>query len=682
MAKLILDYYKGKDLYSDGDVEKHILEAVQNKWDVMDLTEYVTPKEYYAFLYHLSVIRENILNWYPFRAGCRILEVGSGCGAITGMLCRKAAMVTSVELSKQRAEINYLRNEKVENLEIIVGNLNDLQPKADYDYVILNGVLEYACSFTEGETPFQAFLEHIKKYLKPSGKVLIAIENRLGIKYFAGAPEDHTDKCFWGIKQYPGDNSVRTFSKNEFMELLQESGYRYQRFYYPYPDYKFPSEIYTDDNINHGQYGRKGVYFEKVHRRLFDEASMIHSLAQEGILDKFVNSFLVEASLSKLEKKYVQYAKLNSSRRREFAIGTFINACGWGKRTVSKYALTEEAFQHIQNIYRNESWSPYNLRGKFTAGHIEYPYIKRENLGVKIGKYIKKQEKEKVVALIKSISDTIIGKGVVKKDIYSEQFVRMFGECRIEEEVECISNANIDMILDNIFESNVGYRIIDCEWCVETEIPKKFILWRIINDTVHQNSAGKIMERWLMEQFDITVLEDEVFRKWSNYFAENYVSDGRLLNYLAINCVVDVTDFLCEQYRVTTDVYVDTGNGFSEQNKMYKEISIDSFGGFEVKFDLSVWENIVALRWDPLDGEAVKCEDIIITIDNEKADFKNCNGESSIEGLFMNTDPQYLCRNVKAGSRELEIRGKLLRLSEPKNLIDVYSRDIRNRIEG
>ena len=79
MAKLVLDYYKGKDLYSDGDIEKHILEAVQNRWDLLDLTEYVKPKEYYVFLYHLSLIRENILNWYPFKKGCRILEVGSGC---------------------------------------------------------------------------------------------------------------------------------------------------------------------------------------------------------------------------------------------------------------------------------------------------------------------------------------------------------------------------------------------------------------------------------------------------------------------------------------------------------------------------------------------------------------------------------------------------------------------------
>lgn len=683
MAKLVLDYYKGKDLYSDGEIEKHIFEAVQNRWDLLDLTEYVKPKEYYVFLYHLSLIRENILNWYPFKRGCRILEVGSGCGAITGMLCSKAALVTSVELSRQRAEINYLRNKDQENLEIIVGNLNDLQPAANYDYIILNGVLEYACSFTEGDTPFQSFLEHMRKYLKPKGKLLLAIENRLGIKYFAGAPEDHTDKCFLGIRQYPEEDSVRTFSKNELIELLQKSGFQFQRFYYPYPDYKFPSEIYTDDNINNGNYGRTGVYFEKINRRLFDEKSMTDSLAKEKVLDKFANSFLVEAGTTGLEKERILYAKLNISRRREFAVGTIIRTDARGRRTVGKYALTNEAVQHISVIERNGNEGKYNLRGKLTGQLIEYPFLKGKNLGEMVREYIWKSEKEKVVELIRNISDTILGEGFVKKDIYSEQFVKMFGDYKIEKEFVCVSNANIDLILDNIFVIGKGYRVIDCEWCIETAVPKKFILWRMLNEVFQQNpeAEARVGRNWLMSQFQIDSVEEEGFRKWANHFAENYVYDRRLKNYLKINGIVDITDYLCENYRTSTDLYIDTGSGFSEQEKMCKDIYIDKGGEFDVVFDLSRWENIVALRWDPIDGEVVKCEEIWTAIDGEPVKFQSCNGEKGMEDLFMNLDPQYLCQNIRKGSKELRIHGRMLRLSDPKNLVDVYTRDIRKQME-
>ena len=59
-------------------------------------------------------------------------------------------------------------------------------------------------------------------YLKNTGKLLIAIENKLGMKYFAGAPEDHTDIPFFGINGYPGNHSVRTFSKTELQELVKK----------------------------------------------------------------------------------------------------------------------------------------------------------------------------------------------------------------------------------------------------------------------------------------------------------------------------------------------------------------------------------------------------------------------------------------------------------------------------
>ena len=64
--------------------------------------------------------------------------------------------------------------------------------------MVVNGVLEYAMSFTEGKTPYETFLQRMGAYLKPEGRLLIAIENRLGLKYFAGAPEDHTDLHFSG----------------------------------------------------------------------------------------------------------------------------------------------------------------------------------------------------------------------------------------------------------------------------------------------------------------------------------------------------------------------------------------------------------------------------------------------------------------------------------------------------
>lgn len=53
-------------------------------------------------------------------------------------------------------------------------------------------MLEYQNNFTESENPFKDFLAKIRNLLNPNGKLLIAIENKMGLKYWCGAPEDHS----------------------------------------------------------------------------------------------------------------------------------------------------------------------------------------------------------------------------------------------------------------------------------------------------------------------------------------------------------------------------------------------------------------------------------------------------------------------------------------------------------
>ena len=187
--KLNLDYYTGTDHYSDGDIEDELLAMVKSKKPV---DEILAVDNRWAILYHLSPIRQNILNWYPFKRDASVLEIGGGCGAITGALCERVSEVKVVELSKRRSTINFERNKHHDNLEIIVGNLNDIKFEQKFDYITLIGVLEYAGSFTKTEKPYEDFLKKIKSLLKEDGKLLIAIENRYGMKYFAGAKEDHT----------------------------------------------------------------------------------------------------------------------------------------------------------------------------------------------------------------------------------------------------------------------------------------------------------------------------------------------------------------------------------------------------------------------------------------------------------------------------------------------------------
>ena len=290
-AKLNLDFYSGTDYYSDGDIEDELLEIVTNN---SDYSEILANDHRWPILYHLSPIRQNIINWYPFRDNSSCLEIGGGCGAITGALCKSLKEVKVVELSKRRSSINLERHKHFDNLEIIVGNLNDIQFKEKFDYITLNGVLEYAGSFTDTDEPYKDFLKQIKKYLKPNGKLIIAIENRYGLKYFAGAKEDHTGKEFDGLSGYIGNTNVQTFGKKELETLLQESGYPTQDFYYPHPDYKMPMEIYSQNwlpNIN--TLLAPAPNFDTERYELFDETETFRGIIENGQYEFFANSFLV-----------------------------------------------------------------------------------------------------------------------------------------------------------------------------------------------------------------------------------------------------------------------------------------------------------------------------------------------------------------------------------------------------
>lgn len=169
-------------------------------------------------------------------------------GAITGVLCDECRDVTAVELSRKRATATLLRCREKENLEIIVGNLNDIVFDKKFDYITLIGVLEYQDSYTETPNPYRDFLINIKRLLKPDGKLLIAIENQYGLKYWCGTPEDHVGIPFESINQYRDvDKGVRTFSKKSLETLIKESGFAHTYFYYPLPDYKLPVIIYSQD---------------------------------------------------------------------------------------------------------------------------------------------------------------------------------------------------------------------------------------------------------------------------------------------------------------------------------------------------------------------------------------------------------------------------------------------------
>ncbi len=297
VGKVKLDYslYPGEDFYSDGDVEDELLEIVSN-YTEEEFDAIIRDRKSWPITYHLSKKRQNIVEWIPFDEDMTVLEIGSGCGAITGVIAEKVKAVTCIELSKRRSLINANRNKMYENIDIKVGNFKDIEPTLveKYDYITLIGVLEYAQLYMDTNNSFVDFLKIIGKHLKENGKIIIAIENRFGLKYWSGCQEDHMDKYFVGIEGYHEGDAVKTFTKKELEDLVKLAGYQGYAFYYPYPDYKFPEVIYSDAYLpKPGDLSNNIKNMDKTRMISFDETKVFDSVISENLFPQFSNSFLV-----------------------------------------------------------------------------------------------------------------------------------------------------------------------------------------------------------------------------------------------------------------------------------------------------------------------------------------------------------------------------------------------------
>lgn len=302
-VKVNLDFYDGVDRYSDGDIEDELLEIVRNH-PQCDYDRIAEERMSWPVLYHLSPMRGNCIEWIEMRKDAdTVLEIGAGCGAVTGELARRAKHVTCVELSKRRSIINATRNQELDNIEIYVGNFERVETALpQFDVVALIGVLEYAYSYANAQRPNLDFLRAAGRHLKPGGRLVLAIENKFGMKYWAGCREDHTDRYFDSVEGYPGNHRVRTYGRTELDQLLQEAGFHRRVFYYPYPDYKLPTAIYSDSYLPaKGSLSDNGRNFAGERLVLFDERKAFDSVLDGGLFPEFANSFLVIAQKTEEE---------------------------------------------------------------------------------------------------------------------------------------------------------------------------------------------------------------------------------------------------------------------------------------------------------------------------------------------------------------------------------------------
>jgi len=291
--------------YSDGEeIELRLDKIIEKASDITvlssELRQHCTD---WPSLYHLSGTRANILRPFADSLTGDILEIGAGCGAITRYLGECGGNVLALEGSPRRAAIARSRTRDLKNVTVLAEKFDEFQCDHQFDVVTLIGVLEYANLFTPGESPALAMLERLRSLLKPEGKLIIAIENQLGLKYFAGAPEDHLGQPMYGIEGRYQTDQPQTFGRAVLADMIKQAGFTASEFLSPLPDYKLPISILTEEGIKSKDFDAAAFAWQSARRdpQLPPYCNFSLELAwpevfKNGIALDTANSFLIVAS--------------------------------------------------------------------------------------------------------------------------------------------------------------------------------------------------------------------------------------------------------------------------------------------------------------------------------------------------------------------------------------------------
>jgi len=290
--------------YSDGDAaEQAILDAVSSAHDVSsgsdELARLITD---WTTLYHLSPARADLLEPFSWD-GLDVLEVGPGCGALTRFLGEAGARVTAVEGSFRRATITARRCRGLAGVEVFCDDFASFPVTRRYDVVLAIGVLEYAPRFFSGSDPVAQFLQRAREFLKPDGTLLVAIENRLGLKYFSGSREDHIGEPFYGIEdRYTPADGVVTLGRLELLAELEAGGLAPREVIYPFPDYKHAKVLVREQGLRSSVLDVGELICHAGHSRadvraplLFADEAVWGVVQANGLVADLSNSFVVVA---------------------------------------------------------------------------------------------------------------------------------------------------------------------------------------------------------------------------------------------------------------------------------------------------------------------------------------------------------------------------------------------------
>ena len=589
---MILKDQKEKKVYSDGNETEQRMLQIAKKYPEDESQDYIANNSEYTVNNTFSSVRQNILNWYPFKKDADILEVGAGMGSITGMLCDRAKNVTAIEMSEARADVIRARYPERNNLEIISEDITIWETDKKFDYVVFIGVLEYAAVFSPKKHPFERFLQSAKNLLKDDGIILFAIENRFGLKYWLGGSEDHLQQPFVGIEGYKKPRTPKTFSKSELEKLLDDVGLNKHRFYSVYPDYKFPELICTQDfKPSYMNLQKVSFTYSKNSVLTANEKELYKDIIDNNVWEFFANSYLVEAAVNTISEPHVIHVSARGECKKQYRTNTII----YSDKRVVKKAMHPKAQAHIDAIWNNNQ----NLKKhgvdvlelQLDNGDLVSQFSEYQSAQDYFAKQLSLNNRKEVFRVIELLKEEILKSSEVEK---RENILTDLDGYDSEVDYGIVlKDGYIDMTLYNAFYHDDKLVFYDQEWCF-SNVPLNFILYYGIKSSYYRSEV------------ETEISFDEIVRYAG--IDGNYNIFNKLEDYIWAKVLYRQTDFYgeggyCNRYDDDMSYYV-------QKDRVEKKIE-------EQKNLIEEKENLIEEKENKINEQVHKIEQQRLQLDNK-----------------------------------------------------------------
>lgn len=468
-------------------------------------------------------IRENIINWYDFKPESNILFIGDDIYKYI----LKNNKVTILESNKEKYE-NIACKEAKEIINATIEYIIEKDKK--YDYIVVSSAIERIEDFinkdmNSGINNLQYFLDKAYKLLSDDGVMLFHIENKFSIKNFSGAKVRSGNSYDTILGNYKGSG---IYSKNEITKIIQQTRMKFCRFYYPFPDHKLPSVIYSDEYLPTGNNSKLSylIYYNPDDTIIFNELEAVREICRDGMLSYFSNSYFIELSNSDKYLSKVKFASFNNFRNKENKLITKMY-----KEYIEKVPMYIEGEKHIQNIGENIELlrkCKIDVADKIEEGKVISKFQTLKTLDEVINEYILDNRIDLAIELIfkwyKKIKSSFMcifcEKSALNSTIFEKNGIIIKAENK--EKLTFLEKGLYDLIFENIFvelDENLEFKkfiAYDQEWC-EDKLPIEFILYRAINNLYEKNKKiYKYMNKdELYEKFEILEFVEE-FKELEN----------------------------------------------------------------------------------------------------------------------------------------------------------------------